>query len=908
VAEFNIKTTSPLPNAVVGGKYDVPIVAEGGEVDPGTGQYALWEMSGLPTYFTIDSTGLISNTGGAIAPTDVGLKTVIVNVTDYTLPTPLTVSKTFELRITDLDIFDPPDPGAGNIAALPVAVIGKDYYFQATGIGGTQPYAWEKVTAAGDFPGTISINPISGVISGDPGTVEGTFVTIIKLSDYSPTGDPITAFRTISITVANFKITTTELPNAVVGTPYSASLTALGGVINTGTGLYNLWDAVGLPAFLNINPNTGTITNTGAMTANVYPVTITVWDNTQPKNLTTSETFDLRITDLDIDTTGMGQRTLGSSTIYQLPTGAVGSDYDVTLTGLGGSGLYEWSSGIDLIGSLPPGISDINPVTGRIFGTPDVGSEGTYVFEVKLQDLNDPDLSTTKLFEITIGDLVIQNDEELQSASIGRPYSEQLYVLGGTPPYTWSLATGSSLPGAGSMTLDTATGLISATSLATVPTGTYSFRIQVQDSGTPQISTFKDFTIQVTDLYIDTTGMTQSAAGNWQLTSGTLGVDYTFTIPSVGGSGYLKWEIILGSDKPGGLGYCGDNPDFTGASCTFNGIPNVSGTSVFRLQATDAVSGVSVFEDFEFSVSDLEIITESADIPTISIGSPIAAGDITLQATGGTAPLAWTSSNLSAQIPGLTITAGGDIIGTALPTTEKVYTITFSVTDSLGVVVSKDLDIKVTSLYLTGATYPSITIGDGTEWVLSVILNGGPTVPGSYGGGSGGYQWALVGGSVPAGMTFDSATGQVKGVPTGHGFYTWRLSLTDLADLTVIVEDNFGVQIINPGIQGSGGGGSTFCFIATAAYGSYLDGEVISLRRFRDNYLLNSSLGRAAVSFYYRSSPPVADFIARHDTLRFATRLVITPIAYAARFPMPFFGIVFFAGAVALTARTKKKA
>ena len=77
------------------------------------------------------------------------------------------------------------------------------------------------------------------------------------------------------------------------------------------------------------------------------------------------------------------------------------------------------------------------------------------------------------------------------------------------------------------------------------------------------------------------------------------------------------------------------------------------------------------------------------------------------------------------------------------------------------------------------------------------------------------------------------------------------------------------------GTEGSG------CFIATAAYGSYLDKHVELLRNFRDAYLMTSDFGRAFVSFYYRHSPPFADFIAKHDTLRAAVRLGMAPIVAA---------------------------
>lgn len=75
------------------------------------------------------------------------------------------------------------------------------------------------------------------------------------------------------------------------------------------------------------------------------------------------------------------------------------------------------------------------------------------------------------------------------------------------------------------------------------------------------------------------------------------------------------------------------------------------------------------------------------------------------------------------------------------------------------------------------------------------------------------------------------------------------------------------------------------CFIATAAYGSYLDPHVTTLRQFRDRWLMTNAPGRAFVAWYYEHSPPVAAYIAAHEGWRTTVRIALTPVVLAVEYP-----------------------
>jgi len=88
------------------------------------------------------------------------------------------------------------------------------------------------------------------------------------------------------------------------------------------------------------------------------------------------------------------------------------------------------------------------------------------------------------------------------------------------------------------------------------------------------------------------------------------------------------------------------------------------------------------------------------------------------------------------------------------------------------------------------------------------------------------------------------------------------------------------ISAVTGGGGGSSGGGG--CFIATAAYGTSMAGEVKILSEFRDKYLLadTNSLGKKLVSLYYKFSPPIADHIAEREDLKAKVRTLLKPFIW----------------------------
>lgn len=74
------------------------------------------------------------------------------------------------------------------------------------------------------------------------------------------------------------------------------------------------------------------------------------------------------------------------------------------------------------------------------------------------------------------------------------------------------------------------------------------------------------------------------------------------------------------------------------------------------------------------------------------------------------------------------------------------------------------------------------------------------------------------------------------------------------------------------------------CFVATAATNSHNDIDVVALREFRDVVLLNSRIGSAFVSWYYKNGPMLANWIRNRPIARWFVRMsVVRPAGFLIR-------------------------
>lgn len=167
------------------------------------------------------------------------------------------------------------------------------------------------------------------------------------------------------------------------------------------------------------------------------------------------------------------------------------------------------------------------------------------------------------------------------------------------------------------------------------------------------------------------------------------------------------------------------------------------------------------------------------------------------------------------------------------------------------------------------------------------------------------YEWSVVKGTLPDGVSLDKNTGVLSGKATKTGVFEFEIKVKETLSGLTSASVPLKIEVYDDIAYAEKG--SFKCFIATAAYGSYLDPHVEILRNFRDNVLLRkitfnvfgkkvileNYIGKFFVKTYYKYSPYIASFIAKSGALKFLTRLVLTPIVFCIKYLQQLFLVVF---------------
>jgi hypothetical protein len=304
--------------------------------------------------------------------------------------------------------------GAGPLTvatdSLPPATTGAVYLYPLVALGGAPPYTW-SITVGGLPDGIVLQEP--GLITGTA-QVSGDFGFRAVVTDSE--GQTASKDLALSVGTSPLTILTNSLSGGVIGRPYLAVLVANGGVGPYTWSVVNgsLCDGLSLSGEGTIS---GQPTTAGACTFRVRV--------TDQGGLTAER-------DLELDVAANDSLTILETS---LPDGMTGNDYQVQLTGSGGTPPLQWSI---IAGSLPDGLQ-LDSDTGVIGGMP--VASGQWGFTVQLADSSTPSLQVTRDLSISIG----FNSQPLQLVSVGVPagrtgsdYRATLQAKGGTPPYEFS--------------------------------------------------------------------------------------------------------------------------------------------------------------------------------------------------------------------------------------------------------------------------------------------------------------------------------------------------------------------------------------------------------------------------------------------------------------------------------------
>ncbi len=594
---------------------------------------------------------------------------------------------------------------AGQTVALTAAVANDQ---------GSKGVQWSVAAGAGTLASTTGA---TNTYTAPNVAATGVAVTATSVADPTKTASVrVNVFATPGFS------TLSPLPVGYANIAYSTTLAAVGGI-----GVKTISLASGtLPPGLTLTSSgvlSGTPTAVGT-----YTFTAQVTDSAATP-VSSTATYSVSVLQLAINP-------------VQLPGGVVGSTYGpATFTSSGASGTvtYAVSSG-----TLPAGLS--LSTSGVLTGTPT--ATGTSSFTVRATDAAGQAAGAS--YTVAVATKLLLANATVPAGNVGTAMpTYQFQATGGTTPYTYTVASGSSLPAGLSLTTS---GVLYGTPTAA---GDYTFNVTATDGGSA--------TGGATPVRQTATATATIHVSAFALTSGTLpnatkNVAYTTTLQPMGGTTPYTFAVTSGS-LPTGLTL---NP----TAGVISGTPTGSGTSSFSVTLTDA-DRRQVIATYKLTVLVPVTFSTATALPGTLVG---AAYSTTVQATGGTGPYTYTSSALPA---GLTLNStSGAITGT--PTAAASSSFGVTATDAVGGAGSATFTLVVASQL----TFANVALPGATTTIPIASYTFAPS------GGTAPYTFAVASSStLPAGLTL-STSGVLSGTPTTSGSYSFGITATDSGSAT----------------------------------------------------------------------------------------------------------------------------
>ncbi|MGO4798119.1 putative Ig domain-containing protein [Pseudomonas sp. W22_MBD1_FP4] len=503
-------------------------------------------------------------------------------------------------------------------------------------------------------------------------TASGTSITYTPTAGYSgadsftytatnAAGTSSPATVTITVTAPTLVITPATLGTFTVGSAFNATLSASGG-----DAPYT-FNVNSLPSGLSLNTSTGQISGT-PIAAGAYSFTATVTDS---NGATGSITYS-----------GTVSAALPVASAVSATVAANSSANPITLNLSGGA-----ATSVAVASAAAHGTATASGTT--ITYTPTAGYSGADSFTYTATNAAGTSSPATLTITVTAPTLVI-TPATLGTFTVGSAFNATLSASGGDAPYTFNV---NSLPSG--LSLNTSTGQISGTPTAA---GAYSFTATVTDSNGATGS-------------ITYSGTVSAALPVASAVSATVAANSSANPITLSLSGGAATSVAVASAAAHGTATA------SGTTITYTPTAGYSGADSLTYTATNA-AGTSSPATVTITVTAPTLVITPATLGAFTVGS---AYSTTLSASGGSAPYAFSASNLPS---GLTLSPSTGIIS-GTPSAPGAYSSTITVTDSNGATGSITFSGTV-SVALPVASAVSATVeANSSANPITLNLSGG---------------------------------------------------------------------------------------------------------------------------------------------------------------------------------------